>query len=41
MRHLFDRVGRVLGLFVQLAFTHPARWQGIVDRWRSKNDPFH
>lgn len=37
MRQLVNRFGRVLGLLAQLAFTHPARWQGIVDRWR-END---
>lgn len=41
MRLLVERGLRLLGLVVELLFTHPLRWQGVVHRWRSKNDQFY
>jgi hypothetical protein len=32
---------RLLRLVGELLLTHPARWQGIIHRWRRDNDPHY
>lgn len=38
MRQWVERGLRLLRLVGELLFTHPARWQGVVQRWRRDND---
>jgi hypothetical protein len=41
MRSSLRRLWQYLGLALSLLLTHPARWQGTVERWRRDNDPHY